>query len=274
MTRMTICAFAVLGAMATARADEIRVGGAGAAAALVERLAEVYVESSPGDTFEHLRGLGSSGSIAAAMGGAIHLAFASRTLKPEERAHGVEARPFLETPFVFVTSHPKPQSIARADVAAIFDGRMRDWPDGREIKPILRPRSDTVSPWIADNMPGAGPALEQLRQRPEVPVAATDHDNLQMAEAVPGSFAASTLVQFMAERPRLKLVAFDDVTPCLAAMDSGDWPDIWRIWIVTPAEPTAAARRFIAWLDSPAAIAILRENGARPAPRRGAPQTH
>lgn len=265
---------ALLGAVATVRADDIRIGGTGAAVALAEALGAAYERARPQDRVEVVRGLGSSGGVAAAADGAIHIALAGRSLKAEEKARGLTAAPFIETPFVFLTSHQRPQSIAREDVAAIYDGRKRAWPDGREIKPILRPRSDAVTPWLAANLPGLGPAMEELRKRPEVPVAATDHDNIQMAEAVPGSLAPATLVQFLAERPRLKPVAFDGVQPSLAALEDGRWRDMFRMWIVTPVEPGPATARFLAWLQTPEAIAVLRDNGARPAPRAEPPKTN
>lgn len=265
---------ATLLAIASARADDVRIGGAGASAALAEALGAAYERAQPQDRVEVVRGLGSGGGVAAAADGVLHIVVSSRDLKPEERARGLSAAPFLETPFVFASSHPRPQSLAREDVAAIFDGRKRAWPDGREIKPILRPRSDSVTPWLAAHLPGVGPAMEELRKRPEVPVAATDHDAIQMAEAVPGSFAPATLVQLLAERPRLLPVAFDGVQPSLAALEDGRWRDVFRLWIVTPAQPDAAARRFLVWLETPEAVAILRDNGARPAPRGEPPKTN
>lgn len=274
MKHLILVGAAMLALAATARAEDMRVGGTGASAALSEQLAAAYGKHAPQDAIEVVFGLGSSGGIAAAAEGAIQVAFSGRELKPAEAARGLRATPFLDTPFVFVTSHPKRQSIAREDVAAIYDGHMRNWSDGREIKPVLRPRGDSMTPWLATHLPGVGQAMEVLRARPEVPVAATDHDNIQLAEAVPGSLAPATLVQYLAERPRLRLVAFGGVDPSLATLEDGRWRDVVRLWIVAPEKPTPGAQRFLTWLDSPEAIAILRENGARPAPKTGTAKTN
>lgn len=274
MKTALIIGAALLVVVTAARADDIRIGGTGAAAALSETLGAAYERTQPQDRVEVVRGLGSGGGVAAAADGVLQIVVTSRDLKPEERARGLSAAPFLETPFVFASSHPRPQSLAREDVAAIYDGRKRAWPDGREIKPILRPRSDSVTPWLAAHLPGVGPAMEELRKRQEVPVPATDHDTVQMAEAVPGSFAPATLLQLLAERPRLLPVAFDGVQPSLAALEDGRWRDTFRMWIVTPTQPGAAARRFLVWLETPEAVAILRDNGARPVPRGEPPKTN
>ncbi|MBL8588027.1 MAG: substrate-binding domain-containing protein [Methylobacteriaceae bacterium] len=263
LMRALIIAVGVFAASGAA-AGKVTIGGTGAAAAMFETLAARYAAAAPDDGVEVVRGLGSGGGIAAAAEGALQIALSSRPLKPDERARGVVDAPFLDTPFVFVTSHPKAQSLARADIAAIYEGRKRTWADGAEIKPILRPRSDSMTPWMAQNLPGVGPAMEKLRARPEVPVAATDHDNIQMAEAVPNSLAPATLMQILAERPRLRLVAIDGVEPSLAAMQGGAWRDAFRVWIVTAQAPDAATRRFLDWLRTPEAVEILRENGAAP----------
>src|SRR5437870_12511136 len=93
----------------TAQADDMKVGGTGAAYGLLLRLSEAFHGASPGDRIEVVAGLGSSGALAAAAEGAIGIAIVSRALKADETPKGLVAQPLLPTPLLLVTSHPDPQ---------------------------------------------------------------------------------------------------------------------------------------------------------------------
>ena len=106
-----------------------------------------------------------------------------------------------------------------------------------------------------------GPAMEKLRTRPEVPVAATDQDNLAMAERVPNSFAGTTLLQFLTENPRLHPIALDGKAGSVEAMEDKTYRLSMRLHVVTKANATPGARRFLEFLRSPAAEKVIRESG-------------
>lgn len=243
-------------------AEEMKVGGTGAAHGLMERLGEAFGASHPGDQVAVVPGLGSSGGIAALAEGVLQVAVSGRDLKPEEKAKGLESAPFVETLFLFVTSHPKRQRLTRADVVAIYEGTLSKWPDGKEIRPILRPRSDAAAAFVVASFEGMPSAMEKTRQRADVPIAATDQDNLDAAEKTPNSFAGMTLLQFTTETPRLRAIALDGVEASVEAMESGAYPLKMRLRIVTRAEPSPLARRFLDFLRSPDADRIIRESGA------------
>ena len=252
----------LFGSASGASADEMRVGGTGAAHGLMERLGAAFSASHPGDTIEVVPGLGSTGGISALADGVLQIAVSGRTLKDAEKAKGLEAAPLVDTPFVFVSNHAKAQSLTKADVVAIYDGALSKWPDGKEIRPILRPKSDAAAAFVVASFDGMQAAMDKLRQRPDVPIAATDQDNLEAAQRTPNSFAGMTLLQFTTERPRLRAIALDGVEPALEPMEKGAYPLKMRLHVVTKAEPPAVAQRFLAFLRSPEAAKIVRENGA------------
>src|SRR5262249_35692256 len=253
---------------ANALADDMKVGGTGASHGLLLRLSEAFHAVSPGDRIEVVAGLGSSGALAAAAEGASGLAGVSRDLKSEEKAKGLVAEPLLHTPFVFVTSHPDPQFLHKWSVVAIYDGTLTAWPDGKEIRPILRPKSDSASIFLLDNFEGMQAAMDKLRQRMDVPVAATDQDNIEAAVTVATSFAGATLVQIMTERPRLRPVAINGVHASVAAMELGAYRLKMRLDAVIKSTPSPVARRFATFLHSAEAEKIIRENGGAPVPAR------
>ena len=255
----------VLAGTGSALADDVRVGGTGAAFGLLTQLGEAFGAANPGDRVEVVPGLGSSGGIAAVAESALHLSVSSRALKPEERARGLASTPWLDTPYLFVTSHSKPQALTSLQVVAAFRGSLERWPDGREIKPILRPKSDATSSFLASQFEGMPAALDRLRQRPDVPVAATDQDNAEAAERTPASLAGMSLVQFLTERPRLRSVSLDGVEGTLETVAQGRYRLRLQLNVVrreAKGEPGSAAERFAAYLTSPEAGAIMREYGA------------
>lgn len=244
-----------------AGADELKVGGMGAAQGLLQRLGEAFAARHPEDAVEVVPGLGSSGGISAVAEGVLHLSVSGRPLKEEEKAKGLDGIPLLDTPYLFVTSHANPQRLTKAEVVAIYDGALTKWPDGKEIKPILRPKSDSVTPFLIASFEGMQAAMDTLRQRPDVPVAATDQDNIQAAERTAGSFAGATLTQAVTETPRLRRIPLDGVDASVEAMETGAYPLKMRLHAVVRSDRSPAVRRFVAFLHSPAADRIIRESG-------------
>jgi phosphate transport system substrate-binding protein len=248
-------------AMGAAQADEMKVGGTGATHGVLLRLSEAFGAAHPGDRVEVVPGLGSGGGILAVSEGVLQLSISGRDLKAEEKAKGLASAPFLDTPFVFVTSHPQPQKLTKAEVVAIYDGGLAKWPDDKPIKPILRPKSDSVTPFLIANFEGMQQAMDKLRQRPDVPVAATDSDNVEAAEKTANSFAGATLVQILTEKPRLRTIMLDGMEASVEAMEKGSYGLKMRLYAVMKSEPTPIAQRFAKFLHSAQAQQLIRESG-------------
>jgi phosphate transport system substrate-binding protein len=260
--RVFMCAVATLFlSVSVAGADGVKIGGTGAAQGLLDRLAQAYMSANPDHRVEAIPGLGSSGAISAVSAGALDIAISGRALKPEEESKGLSIRPFLDTPYMFVTSHPTTQKLTSAEVVAVFGGTLNKWSDGKEIRPILRPRSDAASVFLLESFAGLRASMDKLRQRPDIPVAATDQDNSDAAQRTPNSFAGMTLLQFSTERPRLRPVWLDGLEASLSGMESGNYPLKMRLSLVWNSRPNQAASKFLAFLNSPEADKIIREAG-------------
>jgi phosphate transport system substrate-binding protein len=260
----------ILSCTGTVQADDMKVGGTGAAHGLLLRLSEAFHTASPGDWIEVVAGLDSSGALAATAEGTIGLAIVSRDLKDDETAKGLVAQPLLHTPFVFVTSHPDPQMLTKWAVVAIYDGTLTRWPDGKEIRPILRPKSDSTSSFLIDNFEDMQDAMDMLRQRMDVPVAVTDQDNIDAAVTVANSFAGATLLQIMTERPSLQPIALNGVHASVTGMELGAYRLKMRFDAVITSTPSPVVQRFAAFLHSPTAEKIIRESGGAPLSARTA----
>lgn len=250
-----------------ARAGELKVGGTGVATGILLRLNDAFSKSSPGDKLNVISGLGSSGGIQAVAEGAIQFSFSSRDLKAEEKAKGLMIVPSFDSPFIFVTSHPQPPMLTKADVVAIHDGALKTWPDGKPIKPILRNKTESVTSFLNENFEGMPKAMERSRQRSDLPVAATDQDNFDIAEKIEGSFSAGTLVQFLTEKPRLRKITLGGIDASIETMENGSYPLRMRTYIVMKSDRTPIEARFLDFLQSAKAETILRESGAAPVAR-------
>ena len=156
----------------------------------------------------------------------------------------------FDTPFVFVTSHPQPPRLTRVRCGCHPRRRTQvSWPDGKQIKPILRNKTESVTAFLNANFKGMPKAMDRLRQRPDVPIAATDQDNFDIAEKIEGSFSAGTLVQFLTEKPRLRRITLDGVDASVEAMEGGSYPLKTRTHIVMKSERSPLEQRFLEFLE-------------------------
>jgi len=107
-------------------------------------------------------------------------------------------------------------------------------------------------------------AIEDLRRRPEVPIAATDQDNADMAERLPGSLTGTTLTQLMTEHRHLQVATLDGVAPTLANFENGTYRFTKNLYFIVRANDVPVAQEFIAFLNSPQGEKALRKTGTLP----------
>lgn len=246
-------------------ADELRVGGTGAALALFERLGAEFAAANGGrDTTRILPSLGSGGGIAAARDGAIDVAVSGRALADAERAAGLREAPLLRTPLILVTSRVSPPGLTRAALPTLHERPDAVWPDGAPLRVILRAPSETAVRMLAEGVPGLAAAIAAARQRRYIPVAATDQENFALARSVPGSLSVALLVQLRTEGDALAAVPLDGVMPSLAAFEAGAYGLAMELRVIVAARPNSVTARFLAFLRGARAAAILREAGAIP----------
>jgi phosphate transport system substrate-binding protein len=258
--RMLPLTLVMLGLIGPANADTLRAGGLGATVKLLPILAAGFGDKQV-SAVEVIPNLGSSGGLRALAGGALDVAVSGRPLKEEELSQGLRVAVIMRTPFVMVGSQENPDGLKSAEIAELFRGERSTWTDGSPVRVILRPKSDSDTPILGAMFPGMASAIEAARKRHDVTVAATDQDNADAAERIPGSLTGFTLTQFKTERRPLHLLPIDGVAPSLEALESGAYPFSKTIYFVLPAKTNPRAEDFVAFLRSPAGRAILRDSG-------------
>ena len=241
---------------ANAEPAELRAGGTGAATELLHRLAAEFGKET-GYRTQVVASLGTTGGLRALADGHLDIAVAGRALKPEEQAKGLKVATVLRTPFVLATSHRAPGGLASADVVRAFADPDLAWADGTPIRVILRPRSESDVMLMTSLFPGLADAMEKARQRPEVPVAATDQDNADLAERTPGSLVGMSLTQLLLEKRDLRRVAIDGLDATRANVTNGTYPYSKLLYFVTREQQGEVAAAFLRFLDSAAAHDLM-----------------
>ena len=227
-------------------------------------MAKPLTAQAPGTTLEVVPALGSTGAISAVVDGVLDFAVSARPLTPEETAKSLTQTVLARTVFGLASSYPDPGNIASSDIAGFFTSPASSWPDGTRLRVILRPRSEFDLTLLAKYFPGMTAAIEQLRLRSEIPVAATDQDNVRMAERLHGSLVPTTLAQMQTEKPNLRFLTIDGVAPTLENFERGKYTRITRISFHLSTSRTTSFERLVAFLRSPEGARVLREAGSVP----------
>jgi phosphate transport system substrate-binding protein len=257
---------------ATAQPGCLRIAGTGMALATMRHLGTAFAAATPGIAVDVLPSLGSSGGLAAAAAGVIDLALSARALTETERAKGLRDTAYARTPIAFV-SHPSTsqRTISISEVAAILAGTLTVWPDGTPVRLVRREPSDADWAMLRGISPDTARAVDIALQRPGLLTVATDQQNADALERLPGSFGAMSLGQVRAEDRHLVAFALDGVEPNAATLASGRYPlsrtlrAAWR----EPPRPELSA--FLNFLGGPPAADILTRLGHAPAPPGSAP---
>jgi phosphate transport system substrate-binding protein len=260
--RVVVAGIALLLAIpaGSAKADVLRTGGPGGATQMLQQAGAAFAQHEPGTTLMVVPNLGSGGAIAGVADGLLDFAVSGRPLTSAE-AKSLTAILFASTPFGLATSQPNPGNIKSVDVAAFFQNVRSVWPDGTPVRVVLRSRAEVDAILLANTFPNLAAAIEQLRGHTEIPVVATDQDNVLLAEKMAGSLTAVTLTQVVTEKRRLHFVAIDGVDPTLENLERGTYPYRKDFYIVFAPSRKPAVERFIAFLRSADGEKLLRETG-------------
>lgn len=244
------CLSAVLvGAVATAQT--LVVGGTGAALGFMRKVSEAASQDDPSLKIQVLPSMGSTGGVRALAEDALSLALVGRPLSSAEVLSGISEAVCFLTPFVFVTSTTGVSDISRADLISHYASDRPTWRTGAPVRVILRPVSDAATLFLNDLLPGMAEAMVHARTRKEIPVAASDQDNVELAASIADSLTGATLVQLLADSIPLTRLSLDGVPPTVEHMTQGDYPRGYKLCVACGRSPSDDALRLIAWMRKP-----------------------
>jgi phosphate transport system substrate-binding protein len=260
-------AASILGLLAVgaAQAEVLRAGGTGTATALMQSLGVAYAAGAD-DRIVVVPSLGTKGAIRAVIDGKLDIAVSARPLTPEEQAAGLVTLGAIKTPFGFVSSRKNPPGLRKGDIVVMFNSERAPWPDGYPLRLVLRPRSESDNALAGAFFPGMREAIEHARARSDVPIAATDQDNADLAERLEGSLTGATLTQIRMETRPLSFVEVDGVKPTLENLETGAYPYAKTLYLVALKSRRTDLQSFDAFLRSTKGREAQRDRGVLPAP--------
>lgn len=243
---------------AATAADEIKIGGNGNSLGTMRLLADAFDKQNPDMKVTVLPSIGTSGAIKAVPKGALDIGLSSRPLTEEERKLGTISIEYARTVLVFaVATKTKVSELTLDQIADIYGGKMVNWPDGSQIRPVMRQTGDDNSRQIKNISPALDKALSAAEQRPGMPFATNDQEAVDKTESVPGALVVTTLSQINSEHRPLRALTLDGVEPTVSNGVSGKYPYVRRMFVITQPDPSAVVKRFIAFIQSPAGREIL-----------------
>ena len=245
-----------------AAAEGIKIGGTGNALGAMRLLGDAFGKQNPDMKVTVLPSIGTSGAIKAVPKGVLDIGLSSRLLTEEERKLGIIAVEYARTPLVFaVSTKTQVRAVTLDQIVDIYSGKMVNWPDGSQIRPVLRQVGDDNTRQIRQMSPAIDKALSVAEQRPGMPFATTDQEAADKTESSPGALCVTTLSLINSENRPLRALTLNGVEPTVSNVASGKYPHVKRLFFITRSDQSAAVKRFIAFMQSPAGRKILIRTG-------------
>ncbi len=259
---MMTCLLAVALSSVSVRAEEIKIGGTGAALGTMKILAQAFKMQMPTVTVKVIPSLGSGGGIKALRQGALDIAVSARRLNADESAAGLVAADYAQTALVFATSASNPVSkLDLQSLAKIYSGDTLNWPNNHPIRVVLRPAGEADTVAIKKLSPAMAAAVKVAENRQGMAIALTDQEAANALEKVPGSLGSSTLALMLSEKRALKPLTIDGIAPDIENIANGRYPLIKTFSVVLGPTPREATQAFVNFLRTPEARQILASTG-------------
>lgn len=256
--------FLCLGAICSGHvlADTVRIGGTGAAIGTMRLLGQAFEKVQPQHTVKVFDSLGTAGGLMALQHKRADIAVAARDLTESERESGLESHKYGTSAFIFI-SHPEtpPLQLTSQKIADIYSGKMATWANGKPIRLVLRPLSDTDTARLSGISAEIKAAVAVAHQKEGMIVSMSDTDTADRVETARGAFATSTLATILSEGRHVTVHAVDGVVPSTESLIKGSYPYGKDLYMVTQKQPPDATRQFMEFARSAQGAKILRATG-------------
>ncbi len=260
---LSVCLIAVGVLPSASHAGEvIKIGGMGSGLGVMKILGDAFEKKYAGTEVQVLPSLGSTGGIRAVAKGAIDIGVSARPLKDDEKRYWLSIHEYAKSPLVVVTRKDiNVSGLSIENLVKIYDGRMLSWPDGRRIRPVLRPEEDIDTKIIKKISPEMNKALTVAMSREGMLTAVTDQDVAKAIEKTPGSIGFATLAQVITERLRFNVLRLNGAYPTTGALSNGSYKPYKALFLVTGSNPPARVANFMEFVGSTDGIKILESSG-------------
>lgn len=260
-----------------AEAQTITVGGVGSITALMRILGAQFCLQNPGVQVVIVRPpMGANGSMRALKAGMLDLALLGRkpsaadmeqitiwTQTPQlPLSHApspAQIVSWLKTPLVLATSVLSTVGVSRSQVADLYAGRKITWDNGAPVRLVLRGAGVAETLSLRSMSADIASAVEASLKRLDLAFPEDDITALEVLGNIRGSFGATSLGMITSNGAPIGALAIDGKYPSIKALESGDYPWAIEYYLVNKANPSPGIVAFIAYLQSPAALALARK---------------
>ncbi|MGS0682139.1 PstS family phosphate ABC transporter substrate-binding protein [Shewanella sp. 125m-7] len=243
-------------------AKEIIIGGTGNGLGTMKKLSAAYSAQHPDIKITVLPSIGSSGGIKAVKAGAIHLGIAGRPLKAAEQSPILHSAEFTRSPAVLATS-PATQAtdITQQQLAGIYSDKIQTWPDGSNIRPLVRSPYDASTRLLSSLTPEMTQAMASAQKNMKFPFGNNDQHTATTLESQPGAIGLLSLSLILSEHRELKLLSLDGIAATPENLASAKYPMYYSFYLVSQTAPEPHVADFIEFVSSEAGHSILSQFG-------------
>ena len=261
---LVVCALLLLfeGCARSSRSEttNIILAGSTSVQPFAELLAEDFAHRYPDGPVINVQGGGSTAGIEAALTHTADIGMSSRNLKEDEQNAGLTPKPIAYDAIAIVVNLGNPVSALTSEqVRAIFSGQITNWRQvGGEDRPIV----------IVTREEGSGTrgAFEEMLMKGEriSDLALRQDSNGAVRVIVSSDRAAIGYISLGIVGNVVKPVALDGISPSVEAVLAGQYPLVRPFLFVLNGQPSPPVQRFIDFVLSADAQAILAKEGLIP----------
>ncbi|HUS64387.1 MAG TPA: substrate-binding domain-containing protein [Kofleriaceae bacterium] len=256
--------------VAPPEADVLRTVGSGAMSPLVARLGARWAERGRSPRVVVEPSVGSRGGVLAAADGVVDFGLVSRPLDAEETRLGLVVVPVARDAVV-LAAHPelRVDSIASAELRALYSGDQRLFSDGTPATLLLRDRKESANDALERLLPALRPLREAAYGDHRFRVLYHDNAMGEALAATPGAVGVFSLGVVVTSGLPLRVLAIDGLVPSVAALADGRWRATRELVFVVRPDRLERVRPFLDDLRSAEGQRLITASGY--APIGGAP---
>jgi len=246
---------------------EVKITGSGSTYPAMEALAAAYEASKTEEKAKivFLPPSQSESGISGTRDGLVDLGSLSRTLKPQED-DGTLVYWEVARDALTVATHPDVEGVTNLqtdDLKAIYSGTTTNWqqvggPDAM-IVVLDRPEDESGKRLLREHYLG-----QALENAPDAVVLRHESDLIEAVTGTPYSIGAFSLAYAIANQLAVNRLRLDDVAPTVENVQSGKYPMVRILGLVSRQTPSTETQKFMDFIFSNAGAEALLEAGFVP----------
>jgi len=234
---------------------------------LLKVLAPDFNRVEPTVRLEFLPSVHSAGGIKGVATGLLDVGAVSRALKPEERKHGL-AYYCLSSDALAIAAHRGTgvKGLSSEQLRDVYRGRITNWRQlggaNRDITVLDQNEDESAKTVLRRHV------LGNLKVTPKAIHLYYETDMVDGLLGTSGAIGYLSCGLARTRRLRIDILELDGVRPSVESASDGSYKMIRNLAVVMKQRPSAAAARFVSYLTSRRAAAVMARYGFAPCPGR------